>query len=137
MEKWEKALGEKNLASTGGCGRNLGLSTGRRGEKSFPQKVMHIYTKYSGNVGLSSCGLGTWPGRFPYDSGWSTARIAALRSPSLQSKRPYVPILRSSYSYLELIFALISLMTSAISGEDFISFSTRSMECITVVWSRP
>lgn len=37
------------------------------------------------------------------------------------------------YSYRALMLALMSLMTSATSGFAFISFSTRSMECMTVV----
>ena len=38
-----------------------------------------------------------------------------------------------NYSYRALMLALMSLMTSATSGLCLTSFSTRSMECITVV----
>ena len=41
------------------------------------------------------------------------------------------------YSYRILIFAVISLMISLISGSSLTIFSTRSMEWSTVVWSRP
>ena len=40
------------------------------------------------------------------------------------------------YSYLALMLARMSLMTSEISGVVFLSFSMRSMEWRTVVWSR-
>ena len=41
------------------------------------------------------------------------------------------------YSYRALMLEFRSLMTSLISGLVFMSFSTPSMECMTVVWSRP
>ena len=39
-------------------------------------------------------------------------------------------------SYRALMLAFRSLMISATSGLLLMSFSTRSMECMTVVWSR-
>ena len=41
-----------------------------------------------------------------------------------------------AHSYRALMFARMSLMTSEISGVVFLSFSIRSMEWSTVVWSR-
>ena len=44
--------------------------------------------------------------------------------------------LPAPHSYRALMFARMSLMTSEISGVVFLSFSIRSMEWSTVVWSR-
>ena len=51
----------------------------------------------SGRTRLSCCARVWSLGRFPYDSGWSTGRLAALPSPSLRSKLPRSPLLRTSF----------------------------------------
>ena len=95
--------------------------------------------KYCGKMALSVGGEGVWRpqgvwmfyglihGRggkvCTFHTGFSTFPLF-----SVDLRKSWMVV----YSYLALMLALMSLMISATSGLVFISFSTRSMECMTV-----
>ena len=107
---WKKgatAWGARVRPSTGVVDKKGGVSTASDREKSYPHSLFHISRLQGGNV-----------------------------ERGLETEYPVIFMKLVLYSYRALMLALMSLMTSAISGDCLVSFSMRSMECDRLVMRR-